>query len=482
MWQRISILCLALLPLMAIWPTSAQSPVNTTRLDQFIHEQMEINRVPGLALAVTQGDKIVYIQGYGEGITAQTQFMIASLSKSFTALAIMQLVDAGQIELDAPVKSYLIDFTLADPSAASQITVRQLLNQVSGLADTGFPDSQLPQPSTLQERVASLRDARLIDPPGTKYHYFNPNYAVLARLVEITSGIPFSSYLQTHVFAPLKMTHSFNAVTSTEAMQRAEQLAPTYLLPYGLPVSAREMSGYLAGSGGVVSTVEDMAHFLIMQSTDGRYEGAMLVTPESLTLMHTPPDGIDSPYAMGWMRASEDGRAVIEHNGILSVFYAEQVLLPDTGQGFVLLYNANSLPSTLFAFPQIKQGLIALLLGQPLPSGGFTVTYWSIAAALVTLLGAILALRSLVQLPRWMRRHRGTPAWRLLPGIGLTFLPALVLVFLPQLSSLGNDRAYSAEQLFRFALAVTTWLGVCAVLGVVNGLVRVTFLLRRSKA
>jgi hypothetical protein len=96
------------------------------------------------------------------------------VSKSFTALAVMQLVEAGKIDLDAPVQRYLPEFTTADPAAASQITIRHLLNLTSGLSETGFADLALPQPETIEERVTSLRDARPVARPGTGISLLQP--------------------------------------------------------------------------------------------------------------------------------------------------------------------------------------------------------------------------------------------------------------------------------------------------------------------
>ncbi|HEY9597204.1 MAG TPA: serine hydrolase domain-containing protein, partial [Cyanophyceae cyanobacterium] len=181
----------------------AQLPLENA-IDRLINEQMTAQHIPGLALAVTQGEKILYAKGYGvassnQPVTVQTQFFIASVSKSFTATSIMQLVEAGKINLDAPVQTYLPEFTLTDSNTAAQITIRHLLNQVSGLSDWGFPESQLPQPETLKARVTSLNIAHPVAVPGTEFHYFNPNYAILARVVEVVSQQPFSEYLRLHL-------------------------------------------------------------------------------------------------------------------------------------------------------------------------------------------------------------------------------------------------------------------------------------------
>src|SRR5512138_1914844 len=113
-------------------------------IDAFLQAQVKANRLPGLAVAIVQGDKIIFAKGYGEAardkpVTPQTQFYIGSVTKGFTALAIMQLVEQGKLELDVPVQKYLPWFRVADPEASSKITVRHLLNHTSGLGERGDP-------------------------------------------------------------------------------------------------------------------------------------------------------------------------------------------------------------------------------------------------------------------------------------------------------------------------------------------------------
>jgi len=139
-----------------------------------------------------------------------------------------------------------------------------LLNQTSGMADAGFPELTLPQPATIADRVASLRAARLVSEPGTAFHYFNPNYAVLARLVEVVGGRPFPDYLRAHVFAPLAMTATTSVVTAAQAPSAAPDLAQGQLLAFGVPIARAELDGYLGGSGGVISTARGMATWLIV--------------------------------------------------------------------------------------------------------------------------------------------------------------------------------------------------------------------------
>jgi CubicO group peptidase (beta-lactamase class C family) len=472
-------------------PSPRQSPrplsFNPVAVDRFINRQMAAQRLPGLALAITQGDQVLYVQGYGDAgngskVTPQTQFLIASVSKSFTALAVMQLVEAGKIDLDAPVQRYLPEFTTADPGTASQITIRHLLNLTSGLSETGFADLVLPQPETIEERVTSLRDARPVARPGLEYHYFNPNYGVLARVVEVVSGQPFSDYLERHIFAPLEMQETISVVTVQEGQQRASALADGHLMAFGLPVRYGEIDGYLGGSAGVITTAEDMAHYLIAMINDGRYKNQQLAQPESIALMQTPPASINSHYAMGWIENTTGGQRIIEHNGVLSVYTADVALLPEEGIGIALLYNVSSLPSNAIGQPEIRAGLIALLAGEAPETGWMNVGLWGLFTALLTLTGGFLAVRSLLALPRWAQKTRVKPFWQLLPGILWTFVPALMLLWgIPALTARFADRVFGFVSLYKSMLDIFAWLAVTGVLGAINGAARIGILLRRSE-
>jgi CubicO group peptidase (beta-lactamase class C family) len=297
------------------------TPPQLNAIDEIVEQHLAAQPLPGVAVAITRGDAVVHLKGYGSARTGvpmsgRTQFFIASLSKSFTAVAILQLVESGRVGLDVPVRDYLPDFTIAD-AVAPAITVRHLLQQTSGLSDAGFPEGRLPDVTTIDDQVTSLRSARLVATPGAEFHYFNPNYAVLARIVEVVSAESFGDYLAAHVFHPLRMSRTLSVLTSTEGLRSAHDLAQGHLLLFGIPWPRQEMSGYLAGSGGVISTAEDMAHYLLMQTNGGRFGDHRLLSPQSVALMQTPRRDLGSPYGMGGFTV-DDQPARLEHNGILS--------------------------------------------------------------------------------------------------------------------------------------------------------------------
>ena len=276
------------------------------------------------------------------------------------------------------------------------------------------------------------------------------------------------------------MSQTLNATTTAEALQGSTNMTQGHLMAFGLPFSYREMSGYLSGSSGIVSTAEDMAHYLILQTNSGQFKETKLLSKSSVALMHTPQT-IGSSYGMGWFNGSENGESVLEHNGILSTFYTDVVLLPKEKYGIALLYNISALPLITLAFPQIKTGLMQLLTDRQPAADGFSINLWGMTIALLMFIGIMLAIRSLLYLPQWKQAIRRTPLWRVWLGIGCTFLPALFLLVLPWLFALVSDRFFGYALLFRSMLDLMLWLSICAVLGVVNGVARLIVLARSNR-
>src|SRR5713101_6666962 len=167
------------------------------RVDAFVESQMRDAGIPGVALAIVEGDRAVHLRGFGVAdrsgrrVTPQTPFPIASLSKTFTALAVMQLVEAGQLALDAPVRRYIPWFDVGHDPAAAVITVRELLMQRSGIAGDGdVPAYNDPDrgPAALESNVRQFATReRLLTPPGTSFNYCDANYDALGLLIEVVS-------------------------------------------------------------------------------------------------------------------------------------------------------------------------------------------------------------------------------------------------------------------------------------------------------
>src|SRR5215472_10333645 len=232
-------------------------------IDAFVSSEMRANRIPGLSLGIVHGTQIVHLQGFGAAdergrmVTPQTPFILGSTSKSFTALAIMQLVEAGKVELDAPVQRYLPWFRVADTKASARITVRQLLNQTSGIPANSENEQKEgflgTGNETLEQYVRGLKTLALDRPVGASFEYANTNYSVLGLIVQVVSGQSYESYIQQHIFAPLQMSHSF----ASERSAQRDGLAQGYQLRFGFPVpTAQPYLRDMLPAGYLISTAQ----------------------------------------------------------------------------------------------------------------------------------------------------------------------------------------------------------------------------------
>jgi len=443
-------------------------------LDRYLAGARAATGLPEMAVAVTHGPDVVHLAGFGADgrggpVTPSTRFRIASLSKSFTAAAVLRLEEARRIGLDAPVRRYLPGFATADADASARITVRHLLNQTSGIADTGFAAITADE-QDLERRVASLRSAGPVSGPGTEFHYSDPNYQVLARVIEVVTGEPWAQYLAREVFAPLGMTRTFATATAAEAERRAPDLADGHVLVFGRPVARAELDGLVAGSTGVVSTAEDMARWLVAQSTGG----GVLLSREDVAVMQSPPPGVPGGYGMGWQVVTpEQGPRRIEHTGVLSTFSSVQVLLPDSGYAFALLWDGNS---ALADTAGVTTGLAALLSGT-----GEARTPRSTALVSAVLGGAcVLVLgvrtRAFVRLEQWRRRRAGRPWWTVAPGIAWLVLPVALITGLVPFISATTGRVFTFWQLSLAMPDVVVLLVVAAITGAALAVARIAVL------
>jgi CubicO group peptidase (beta-lactamase class C family) len=442
--------------------------VDRAGLDRFLAVELARTGLPGMAVTITHGPDVLYVKwfgsdGHGHDVTSATQFRLASLSKSFTTVAVLQLVEAGKVELDAPVQGYLPEFGTAEPDRSHRITVRHLLNQTSGIGDAGLPTGG--EPDTVEQRVRSLRTARLVSEPGREFHYSDSNYQILARLVEVVAGMPFGSYLRERVFAPLGMADTVATDTAAEGTRAAPRLARGAVLVFDVPVARSELDGLLAGSGGVISTAQDMSRWLVMQSNGGRAGTATVLDASGIELMHTPPAGIDSTYGQGWQVVTPgDGPRRIEHTGVLSTFFADQVLLPEHGYAFALLYDGNS---ALADTAGVTAALATHLAGGPPAAGARSTRIMALVLAGLTLATLALRTRSLLRLRRWETRRRGSRWWTAGPGIVWLLLPVGLLIGMPALLLVLIDRSFTFWQLCLAMPDLVIFLAVAALTGTV---------------
>lgn len=403
-------------------------------ISAYIDAQRKAERIPGLAAAIVGGDGTVYLAGFGladatgRAVASNTPFILGSTSKSFTALAVMQLVEAGRIELDAPVRQYLPWFAVADETASAEITVRMLLNQTSGFSTaagrttlTDFSSGD----DALENRVRNLRDVALTAPVGTTYQYSNCNYQILGLIVQQVSGKSFEAYMAEHVFAPLAMTRTY---TSKEPALK-NGFAMGHRTWFGRPIAFDEtVPRASVPQGFIISTAQDLSHYLIAQLNGGVYGDATVLSSAGIAQLHHGAARVgdsDIYYAMGWNAGSHDGINAVWHEGDTNGYQSFMVLLPDAGWGFVLLSNVNNIPATA-RFEEIGWGIADLLTGgipktQHVRDSFITYAVF-IGLVVVQLLGMA---RTAALLDRW-GRDRATRPTGLAATVGRLGLPSAV--------------------------------------------------------
>ncbi len=345
----LAFLSLMTLTLTAQPPVSARTATSAgpdwTDIDAYVESQLAQTPNPGLAYAIVHGNEIVHLKGFGVAdssgrpVTVQTPFDTGSISKTFTGLAIRQLVNAGRVEMDVPVQQYLPWFHLADADASAHITVRHLIEQTSGLPRAAGDQAFMRDPRyTTQEMVRRSSTVKLNRPVGSSPEYSNLNYLVLGLVVEKVSGQPYTEYVQQHILKPLKMQRTF--FSQQEAEQ--EGLATGYQSRFGplLPLKTTLAPGNLP-AGGIMSTAEDMAQYLVAFLNDGRFEG-ISVTDSDGTVPAALHAGASQYHDIHWNLKPCPCENISEGQSGASVNYnADLQILPGKKWGVVVLMNSR---------------------------------------------------------------------------------------------------------------------------------------------
>ena len=410
---------------MAIEADSAPSVgVDNKALDAYIFGQMSKHGLRGIAIAVTSETDIIYLKGYGiagvnHPMTTQTPMYIGSQSKSFTGLAVAQLIDQGKVKLNEPVQTYIPWFRVADEDASQEITIQHLLHHTSGLSEEGFT-TILPDDASNEEAVRALASAELTAPVGTRFQYFNMNYGVLALVVQSVSGMTFEAYLQKNIFDPLEMTHTY---TDPE-QARTGGLLQGYSRFFGFTVpQAQPHRAYEVGAGFIISTAEDMAHYAIAMNNDGMYNGRRVLSSQGMALLFEPVLG----YGMGWFVTPER----IYHGGAIETFKTFVDLYPKKDIGIVLLINQGYMLDHYISAPQVFDGVEAIVLGRtPLPlTEGWSVKYIGWGLGLFVFGLCLLHTRNFLALRGWADRSKKWSTSRKVWDVALSFIvPTVILI------------------------------------------------------
>ncbi len=451
--RKINFLTIVILTIVSsvarVQPAFAQvAPSNFDEVDAYISTKMKELGIPGAALVIVQGDQIVHFKAFGVAdadgrrVTPQTPFFTGSTGKSFTALAVMQLVEAGKIKLNAPVQTYLPWFRVADLTASEMITVRQLLNMASGIPQSigqeQIANADLSD-SAIENNVRALAKIELIAPPGERYEYSNSNYVTLGMIIQAVSGQSYETYIKEHIFQPLDMQNSFTS--KTEAQQ--DGLAVGYQKWFGIPVASPNLpfSRGTLPAGQLNMSIEDLGHYLIAQLNDGNYHGVSVLSPAGIADLHYPDIQMSAAtdfYAMGWEVQQYQDVQVIGHNGAVPGYTTGMYLVPEQNLAVALVINTYS-PMLGVRVSRLPSSVLRMLLGQEIIPG-YEFPYMRIISALVMLIPLLHVIgvlatfrrirfwRSNTQLPTQMQVAR----YVVLPLIWNAAIAYILLVTLPK--------------------------------------------------
>lgn len=346
----------------------ATGQIGATRAEQieaYIEKNMDKFKIPGMSLVIVKDGEIILQQGFGVqrvgedlSVNQETNFCLASVSKSFTALAILQLRDQGLLSLDEPVITYIPWFASKDKENSDQITIKHLMQHVSGIPTQAY-GLEIPggTEDDLEEQIKRLQEISLTVAPGTNYQYSNLNYWTQALIIEKLTGQKFADYMAENVFRPLGMerTGYYRQVAdlgNLSSGHRVEYAQPKYF-DYRVP-------DVINAAGGLYSNANDLAQYLIMILNNGQLLENQIISPNSLQEMIGAGFQLNPQvqYGYGWFIRQVSENMIVEHGGDNPNFTAHIYILPEEKIGFALLSNSQHVITHF-----LSGGLFALISG-----------------------------------------------------------------------------------------------------------------------
>jgi CubicO group peptidase (beta-lactamase class C family) len=319
-------------------------------LDTLVPQLLQKYSEPGLVVAMVDGCQPAFARGFGLADKARTRraesstvFQMGSISKTLAAWGVLRLVEAGRVDLDAPVDRYLKRWHLPADSNAVKVTVRRLLSHTAGISlpSVGGVNAGEPLPTLLDElegrgSSAGTGPVSVTSLPGTKYEYSGGGYAILQLLIEDVSGKPFARYMHDEVFAPLRMSHT--------TFGWSGDVAATVATPYsdkdGSALPHRLYSAL--GAAGLYSTADDMSKFLMAHCTrESVAPGARVIHPETLAAMMRAAEQAPR-YGLGYeVMPSLGPIGIVGHSGSNPGWKTNFMMLPSVGVGIVVMTNTD---------------------------------------------------------------------------------------------------------------------------------------------
>ncbi|MBN1666816.1 MAG: beta-lactamase family protein [Anaerolineales bacterium] len=342
------------------------------QLDSALEDIMARWEIPGLGVGIVEQGEIVYARGFGVQsletgvpVTPDTLFCVASIAKCFVACAIMQLVEQGKLQLDAPVVKYLPDFQL-DGDHHREITLRQMLSHTSGMPDMDETeyDELVAHPEydeeTATRYVRALSTRKMIALPGERFAYSNIAYNLLGHLIAQVTGMTFEDYMQTQILTPAGMPES---TFFFPEVPRGRLAVPHLRTPEMTVNPSYPYHRADAPASFLYTSVKEMCHWALTNLNRGCYAGNRLLIPASYDLMWTPVARRNYPpfreeMGLGWALGHFEGVRTVAHGGGGFGWTCHLILLPEKNCATIILCNEES-----SAIERLEQAVVRTLLG-----------------------------------------------------------------------------------------------------------------------
>jgi len=316
--------------------------------------EREQRGVAGMSVGVVYDQTLIWSRGFGssnvetqEPATPDTLYRVGSITKLFTDTMLMQLRDAGKLNLDDPVANYLPDFPVSDPYSSPGPTFRQLASHTSGLPREApinyWRTREFP---TEPELLESLQHTELLSAPGTVYRYSNLGVAIEGMALERVAGEPYERYVEERILSPLGMTASGFELTDAVRARLASG-TPAASTPEG--ADRLPDFGALTPAAGLYTSVDDIARFMALQFRDGNADTSPVLDGPSLQEMHSAASRGKAPgdFALGWELGNIGGSSTIGHPGVVYGFTTQITLAPAAKLGVAVFTNGRTDPGAM---------------------------------------------------------------------------------------------------------------------------------------
>lgn len=319
-------------------------------MDDFFKKNIEKYNLPGAAVVVVKDGEEILKKGYGYSNLDEkkvinpdeTLFPAASVSKLFTATAIMQLVEQGKIDLNENVEKYIAPYKIEN-KFVGKVTCRNLLTHTSGVDEASEINGNTRDKNNIKSQEYYFDNHKIIvtREPDTVSRYSNQGYNILGYIIEKVSGMSYEQYINDNILYPLKMNNSLVRLDNDNLAKGYEMSEKSYTL---VPLAYQ----YTSGSSGILATVKDMENFMLAHLNNGEFQGNRIMNVETSKLMQSKQfanDNIFSGMGYGFIRSNRNGQEIIKHEGALPGYTTTMFLIPKQNLGIYVATNSlNPVP------------------------------------------------------------------------------------------------------------------------------------------